>query len=85
MLVTSATPDADDGSPPGDNSGGGGGDGCHDVPTPDGKYTCQQQKDWGKCNEDFIKSNGFCKCTCSNSGGGSAPPPSGRRLLRQRR
>ena len=66
--------------------------GCTDVPTPDG-HSCQQQRDWGKCGEKFIKDNGYCKATCGQcggSGGGGKPQQvqaysgrsqSGRKLL----
>lgn len=35
--------------------------GCNDSP-PDNKYTCSEQKNWGKCTESFMK--GFCQITC---------------------
>lgn len=48
--------------------------------------TCQQQKDYGKCEEGWLKDGGFCAATCGHcaepkvqSFGG---PTSGRRLLR---
>jgi hypothetical protein len=44
---------------------------CKDLPTPEG-HTCQQQKDWGKCGADFIKTNGYCKATCGACGGSSS-------------
>jgi hypothetical protein len=30
---------------------------------PEGGYTCQQQKEWGKCAESWMK--GFCDQTVS--------------------
>ena len=101
MLVDSSTPGAD-GAPassssssgpsatPGPESGTSADDGCREVPTPDG-YSCQQQKDWGKCGQDFIQTNGYCKCTCgggSNNGNGSQQQQQAggsRRMLRQQR
>jgi hypothetical protein len=35
---------------------------CDDTP-PDGKFSCQQQKSWGKCNESWMKD--FCKQSCN--------------------
>jgi hypothetical protein len=35
---------------------------CTDV-APEGGYTCQQQKEWGKCAESWMK--GFCDQTVS--------------------
>ena len=99
MVVDSSTPGADGasaGSGPSSSSGpsaaprsegnANGGSGCRDVPTPDG-YSCQQQKDWGKCGQDFIKTNGYCKCTCGNGGSDQQQQQAGgsRRMLRQRR
>lgn len=43
-----------------------------DKPTPDG-YTCAQQKEWGKCGEGWMVSDGFCRATCG--GASSSPPP----------
>ena len=111
MVVDSSTPGAD-GAPasstsasasgsgpsttPGSEDGSSANGGCREVPTPDG-YSCQQQKDWGKCGQDFIQTNGYCKCTCGGggSGGGSNNDNGGqqqqqqaggnRRMLRQRR
>jgi hypothetical protein len=34
---------------------------CTDKP-PQGKYTCAQQKAWGKCSDDFMR--GHCCTTC---------------------
>ncbi len=36
---------------------------CNDIPPP-GEYTCQQQKDFGKCNENYIRDWGYCAETC---------------------
>ena len=106
MVVDSSTPGADgaapaagsgssassSGSPCGAPSSEGStssNSGCREVPTPDG-YSCQQQKEWGKCGQDFIKTNGYCKCTCgdgSSDGGQQQQQQAGggRRMLRQRR
>eukprot|EP01025_Chloroclados_australasicus_P029824 TRINITY_DN297_c0_g1_i4.p2 TRINITY_DN297_c0_g1~~TRINITY_DN297_c0_g1_i4.p2 ORF type:complete len:209 (-),score=14.34 TRINITY_DN297_c0_g1_i4:299-925(-) len=39
---------------------------CNDSPPPAAKnstqFTCQEQKEYGKCNVDFMQ--GFCECTC---------------------
>mmetsp|Transcript_13803 Transcript_13803/g.41704 ORF Transcript_13803/g.41704 Transcript_13803/m.41704 type:complete len:632 (-) Transcript_13803:368-2263(-) len=37
---------------------------CSDHPPP-GNYTCDQQKSFGKCEADFIKSRDFCRRTCN--------------------
>eukprot|EP01025_Chloroclados_australasicus_P028241 TRINITY_DN2800_c0_g1_i1.p2 TRINITY_DN2800_c0_g1~~TRINITY_DN2800_c0_g1_i1.p2 ORF type:complete len:471 (-),score=88.17 TRINITY_DN2800_c0_g1_i1:375-1787(-) len=43
---------------------------CNDDPPPDEsgivQYTCQQQKDWGKCEESYM--SGYCECTCGVCG-----------------
>ena len=36
--------------------------GCTD--NAPGEFTCEQQKNWGKCNENFIIANNFCRKTC---------------------
>ena len=36
---------------------------CSDI-TPPGGYTCQQQRQWGKCGERWMYDGGFCKRTC---------------------
>lgn len=41
---------------------------CTDHP-PDGNYTCKQQKEFGKCEADFIKKFDFCRRTCSRCRG----------------
>jgi hypothetical protein len=48
---------------------------CTDVP-PDNRYTCEQQRGWGKCNEPWME--GHCQRTCGtcpdpSSGGGGEP------------
>ena len=35
---------------------------CCDM-TP-GDYPCQQEKEWGKCSEDWMPRDGFCARTC---------------------
>ena len=53
-------------SSPSSSGGGGGGaanNGCTDAKPSDGT-TCQQQKDWGKCNENWIISGNYCRATC---------------------
>eukprot|EP01025_Chloroclados_australasicus_P033173 TRINITY_DN3376_c0_g2_i1.p1 TRINITY_DN3376_c0_g2~~TRINITY_DN3376_c0_g2_i1.p1 ORF type:complete len:925 (+),score=103.84 TRINITY_DN3376_c0_g2_i1:210-2777(+) len=37
--------------------------GCTDV-APDSWYTCEQQKDFGKCEDWYFKQEGFCDRTC---------------------
>lgn len=55
-------------SPGQGGQGGQGGSGrgsqssCYDKQTPN--HTCTQQKDWGKCNENWLINGGFCKATC---------------------
>lgn len=49
---------------------------CSDTP-PDSRYSCSQQKAWGKCSASFMK--GHCCSTCfgCQAGcGGSPSPPS---------
>ncbi|KAI7842109.1 hypothetical protein COHA_004303 [Chlorella ohadii] len=90
MLITSDTPGADDsGTGGGGNgtasSGGNSTSGnstssssqqqgeCKDVPAP-GSYSCQQQKDWGKCYEGWFEP--YCQKTCGRCGpNASAPQP----------
>ena len=44
--------------------------GCNNSP-PDNKYTCVQQKEWGKCNESWMKGHCELTCgTCKNGGSG---------------
>jgi len=42
-----------------------GGSGCSDKQPTDGS-TCQKQKEWGKCEEGWIKSGGYCQNTCGH-------------------
>ncbi|EFN54108.1 hypothetical protein CHLNCDRAFT_136257 [Chlorella variabilis] len=65
---------------------------CRDQPTPDG-HSCAQQKQWGKCEQDFIKVNGYCAATCGRCGGADSgkkvqayagPANSGRKMLLRR-
>eukprot|EP01023_Acetabularia_acetabulum_P000960 TRINITY_DN10358_c0_g1_i10.p2 TRINITY_DN10358_c0_g1~~TRINITY_DN10358_c0_g1_i10.p2 ORF type:complete len:134 (-),score=28.12 TRINITY_DN10358_c0_g1_i10:79-480(-) len=39
---------------------------CNDNPPPSGdndtQFTCSEQKEFGKCDADFML--GFCECTC---------------------
>ena len=37
--------------------------GCDDKGTPDG-FSCQQQKDWGKCGQGWMNAGGYCRHTC---------------------
>lgn len=37
-------------------------------PPPGSKYTCQQQKSWGKCSEPWMR--GYCCSVCGGGGGG---------------
>eukprot|EP01025_Chloroclados_australasicus_P060941 TRINITY_DN78_c0_g1_i5.p1 TRINITY_DN78_c0_g1~~TRINITY_DN78_c0_g1_i5.p1 ORF type:complete len:218 (-),score=15.53 TRINITY_DN78_c0_g1_i5:1129-1782(-) len=52
---------------------------CNDNPPPPAKgeeqYTCKQQKDWGKCDEDFMA--GYCECTCERCCACNNFPPQG--------
>lgn len=38
---------------------------CDDKPTPEG-YTCAQQRDWNKCEVDWMVNGGFCRATCGH-------------------
>uniref|UniRef100_A0A914QDT3 PLAC domain-containing protein n=1 Tax=Panagrolaimus davidi TaxID=227884 RepID=A0A914QDT3_9BILA len=39
---------------------------CNDVPPPtSAQYTCEQQRQWGKCNETWM--TGYCCKSCANS------------------
>jgi hypothetical protein len=57
----------------GNNGGGGnnnnGGGACSDDQPPGGGFSCQQQKDWGKCGEGWMTAagaptRGWCARTC---------------------
>ena len=37
---------------------------CTDV-SPPGRYTCEQQKSYGKCDEDWMVRGQFCAKTCT--------------------
>lgn len=70
---------------------GGGGSEAESVPSdsedsnectenqPPGEYTCDQQKGWGKCDEDWMKNANYCSVTCGFCSSGK------RRLLQSRR
>lgn len=47
---------------------------CTDVP-PDDRYTCQQQKDFGKCDQSWMVEGNFCETTCGRNGCGTPAPP----------
>lgn len=36
---------------------------CNDV-APDNRYSCQQQKDFGACDEAFMTRGNYCSSTC---------------------
>eukprot|EP01024_Parvocaulis_polyphysoides_P015245 TRINITY_DN16616_c0_g3_i1.p1 TRINITY_DN16616_c0_g3~~TRINITY_DN16616_c0_g3_i1.p1 ORF type:complete len:575 (+),score=65.30 TRINITY_DN16616_c0_g3_i1:107-1831(+) len=36
---------------------------CEDIPPEKSNWTCQEQRDFGKCSESWIQ--GFCKCSCN--------------------
>eukprot|EP01025_Chloroclados_australasicus_P033585 TRINITY_DN3428_c0_g1_i1.p1 TRINITY_DN3428_c0_g1~~TRINITY_DN3428_c0_g1_i1.p1 ORF type:complete len:505 (-),score=42.76 TRINITY_DN3428_c0_g1_i1:1199-2713(-) len=46
--------------------------GCFDIP-PDSKYTCVQQRDFGKCEAQWMLAGGFCKLTCNRCDTTSLP------------
>ena len=52
----------------------GGAENCWDQTPESG--SCQQQKDWGKCSESWLKDGGYCKATCSLCGEVAAPSSS---------
>ncbi|GAB4818174.1 hypothetical protein N2152v2_005220 [Parachlorella kessleri] len=54
-----ATPTASPAPPP-----------CTDTP-PDSRYTCEQQKGWGKCDAGFMLAGNHCAATCGRCGGGT--------------
>ena len=64
--------------------------GCVDTPPP-GSFSCQQQKDWGKCSDVFMVQGNYCAATCGQCSssrpsvqsfsGPSSPPSGGRRML----
>ena len=64
-----ATPMTSSHSASGDSSSSSS-DNCWDK-TPD-TGSCQQQKDWGKCSESWLKDGGYCKATCGLCGSGSS-------------
>ena len=89
MLVTSDTPGNNSGasssssssstsSSSSNSNSGSGSSSCTDD-APPGDYSCQQQKDYGKCGESFLQN--YCKKTCGRCGGSSN---SGRKLLSRR-
>ena len=40
---------------------------CTDTP-PDWNYSCAQQKEWGKCDKDWMLSGNFCMRSCGRCG-----------------
>eukprot|EP01025_Chloroclados_australasicus_P069400 TRINITY_DN978_c0_g2_i15.p2 TRINITY_DN978_c0_g2~~TRINITY_DN978_c0_g2_i15.p2 ORF type:complete len:572 (-),score=58.59 TRINITY_DN978_c0_g2_i15:4171-5691(-) len=52
---------------------------CNEYPPPpaqgDIQYTCAQQKEWGKCDADFMV--GYCECTCDRCCACNDSPPPG--------
>jgi len=40
---------------------------CTDIPTPD-RWSCREQKIWGKCDEPWMIEGGWCRCTCGTGG-----------------
>lgn len=36
---------------------------CNDEPPP-GKFTCSQQKKFGKCDAPYVRDWGYCALTC---------------------
>lgn len=54
---------------------------CSDkaVPSSVSYGTCEQQKDWGKCDDDWMKKGGYCRKTCGACGGGEVKSFEGRR------
>lgn len=55
--------------------GGGGGGGCPAGCTddaPSSKFTCADQKRFGKCDQNWMKAGKFCQCTCGRC---DSPPP----------
>eukprot|EP00205_Picochlorum_sp_RCC944_P002011 CAMPEP_0182607168 /NCGR_PEP_ID=MMETSP1330-20130603/1910_1 /TAXON_ID=464278 /ORGANISM="Picochlorum sp., Strain RCC944" /LENGTH=183 /DNA_ID=CAMNT_0024825709 /DNA_START=137 /DNA_END=688 /DNA_ORIENTATION=- len=37
---------------------------CGDVTPPYHRYSCEQEKEWGKCNEGWMVSGAYCAMTC---------------------
>jgi hypothetical protein len=44
---------------------GGGVPECDDKQPSGSEYSCEQQKDWGKCSESWMTDGGFCRKTCN--------------------
>merc|ERR1712032_1066505 len=40
--------------------------GCDDTPPPYSQFSCEEQKNFGKCGEEFMK--GFCQASCGTCG-----------------
>lgn len=47
---------------------------CSDTAAPGG-YSCEQQKDWGKCDSELFTSNNYCAETCGRCGASSVSSP----------
>ncbi|GAB4816654.1 hypothetical protein N2152v2_003700 [Parachlorella kessleri] len=48
---------------------------CTDV-APDSRYTCEQQKGWGKCSSGWMIAGKYCARTCGRCGApGASPAP----------
>jgi len=64
---------------------------CCDLQPP-GEFSCEEQVRWGKCEEDWVKSGGFCRKACGlcigegrRSAGEVVPVEEGTRSTRTRR
>eukprot|EP01025_Chloroclados_australasicus_P031157 TRINITY_DN3144_c0_g3_i2.p1 TRINITY_DN3144_c0_g3~~TRINITY_DN3144_c0_g3_i2.p1 ORF type:complete len:372 (-),score=22.25 TRINITY_DN3144_c0_g3_i2:321-1313(-) len=47
---------------------------CDDIP-PNGRYTCQDQKRFKKCDASWMTQGGYCRKTCGRCGEATDAPP----------
>lgn len=74
---SSSTQDSTDSSSSSDETG------CTDNQPPGG-YSCDQQKDWGKCDADWMTNANYCSITCGFCSNGRRRLQQNRRSLQQR-
>ncbi|GAB4819908.1 hypothetical protein N2152v2_006954 [Parachlorella kessleri] len=68
--ATTTTPSA---SPGGATTTAGAAGSCVDVPLPGGIFTCSMQKEWNRCNVDYMLQGNYCAATCGRCSGAPAP------------
>ncbi|GAB4816650.1 hypothetical protein N2152v2_003696 [Parachlorella kessleri] len=49
---------------------------CTDL-APDSRYTCEQQRGWGKCNAGWMLAGNWCQRTCNRCAPGASPATPG--------